>query len=88
MSSFPELFALSGRRALVTGAASGIGYAIARALADAGAELALHTARNLDAVAGYERSANDLAAEICQRGQRAIVIDAFSATDCVSTRPS
>lgn len=42
-----QLFDLSGRVALVTGASKGLGKAIALALASAGADLALH-ARNVD----------------------------------------
>ncbi|GAA3818725.1 SDR family oxidoreductase [Streptomyces phyllanthi] len=38
----PELFGLSGRRALVTGSGKGIGAALATGLAEAGAELVLN----------------------------------------------
>lgn len=48
---------LSDRVALVTGASRGIGRAVARALGSAGARVALHANRNVDA-------AQDLAAEI------------------------
>ncbi|MEY9325536.1 SDR family oxidoreductase [Sinorhizobium fredii] len=37
-----ELFDLKGRRALVTGSSQGIGFALARGLADAGAEVVLN----------------------------------------------
>ena len=37
-----DLFNLSGRRALVTGSSQGIGYALARGLAEAGATLVLN----------------------------------------------
>lgn len=37
-----ELFSLAGRRALVTGSSQGIGFALARGLAQAGAELVLN----------------------------------------------
>ena len=40
--SSPGLFSLAGKRALITGAAQGIGLTIARGLADAGAELLLN----------------------------------------------
>jgi NAD(P)-dependent dehydrogenase (short-subunit alcohol dehydrogenase family) len=43
--------ALDGKTALVTGAARGIGAAIARAAAEAGAELVLHAARPSEAMA-------------------------------------
>lgn len=41
MASLPSLFDLTGQRALVTGAASGLGLAIAEAMLEAGAEVVL-----------------------------------------------
>ncbi|SLN67887.1 Gluconate 5-dehydrogenase [Pseudoruegeria aquimaris] len=37
-----DLFSLAGRRALITGSTQGIGFALARGLAEAGAEIALN----------------------------------------------
>lgn len=42
MSNWEDRFSLSGRTALVTGASSGIGYAIAEVFADAGADIIGH----------------------------------------------
>ena len=54
-SSILDLFRLDGRVALVTGAASGLGASIATALAQAGAQVAVH---------GNRRAATDTAAAI------------------------
>ena len=43
--SIADAFRLDGRAALVTGASRGLGAAIARALADAGADVVLHSSR-------------------------------------------
>jgi 3-oxoacyl-[acyl-carrier protein] reductase len=67
-----ELFDLTGRVALVTGASSGLGVQFARALADNGAVVAL-VARRADRLAA-------LRDEIEARGGRAIAIEA-DATD-------
>jgi gluconate 5-dehydrogenase len=55
--SAEDLFSLRGRRALITGAAQGIGLTLARGLADAGAELLLNDldAAKLDATAAELR---------------------------------
>jgi NAD(P)-dependent dehydrogenase (short-subunit alcohol dehydrogenase family) len=53
-----DLFSLKGRRALITGGHMGLGITMARALADAGADVAL-ASRTLDAC---QRAAGDLAA--------------------------
>ena len=37
-----ELFSLSGKRALITGSSKGIGYALAKGLAGAGAEIVIN----------------------------------------------
>jgi 3-oxoacyl-[acyl-carrier protein] reductase len=70
-----ELFDLTGRVALVTGASSGLGVQFARALADNGAAVAL-VARRVDRLAA-------LRDEINARGGRAIAIEA-DATDRAS----
>jgi NAD(P)-dependent dehydrogenase (short-subunit alcohol dehydrogenase family) len=48
--SVKEAFSLAGRHALVTGSARGIGRAIARALAECGATVAVHGVRASDAL--------------------------------------
>ena len=55
-------FSLEGKAALLTGAGGGIGHALARALAGAGASVALH-ARTKDKLAG-------IAAELERDGGR------------------
>jgi NAD(P)-dependent dehydrogenase (short-subunit alcohol dehydrogenase family) len=65
LTEYPS-FQLSGQTALVTGAARGLGRAIALALADAGADVALGLR-----VAG---TANDLVAEIRAMGRRALAV--------------
>jgi len=63
------LFSLHGRRALVTGADSGIGRAIALGLADHGADLVLHHFGGGDAAAALRE-------EISARGRDAAVLEA------------
>ena len=60
----PVDFALTGKRALVTGASRGIGRAIALALADAGADVAV-TSRT-------GRAGDPVAAEIRRKGRRTL----------------
>ena len=60
---------LRGKRALVTGANSGIGEAIARTLAEAGADVAINYVTHGDA-------AEAIAADLRTRGVRAMVVPA------------
>src|SRR5260370_37467533 len=42
MSTFPDRFRLDGRPALITGSGRGLGWEIAKGLAEAGAQVLLH----------------------------------------------
>jgi NAD(P)-dependent dehydrogenase (short-subunit alcohol dehydrogenase family) len=70
--SVDKPFDLTGRTALVTGAARGLGRAIAIALAGAGADVALGVRRL--------HTADDLVDEIHQRGRRVVEV-AFDVSD-------
>jgi 2-deoxy-D-gluconate 3-dehydrogenase len=88
-SSILDLFRLDGRVALVTGAASGLGAAIATALAQAGAQVAVHgnrraaidtanaigaTAAAFQADLGDTQGAEKLFAEVKQRFGRVDIL--------------
>ncbi|GAA4213874.1 SDR family NAD(P)-dependent oxidoreductase [Actinocatenispora rupis] len=76
MGGVLDRFALTGRRALVTGASRGLGRAFAQALAEAGADVVL-AARGGDAV----RAAADEVAEATGRRTVGVAADVTSRTD-------
>jgi glucose 1-dehydrogenase len=69
MPRVPPQKMLLGQKALVTGASSGIGRAIAQSLADAGADVVVNYASGKD-------KALELASEIQRKGTRALAIQA------------
>lgn len=75
-SSVSELFRLDGRVALVTGASSGLGVALARAFAEAGADVSV-VARRVERL-------EETRADVERAGRRAVVVEAdvTSVDDC------
>ena len=76
-------FDLTGKVALVTGGNSGIGLGMARALAEAGADVAIwgtSTAKNAEAKAMLSTTGVRVHAELCDVGDEAAVDAAFAAT--------
>ena len=69
-------FSLRGRRALITGGSLGIGRAIARVFADAGAALAVQHAAATDDGYGRRGAAAELVDELRAAGAQAVAIDA------------
>jgi NAD(P)-dependent dehydrogenase (short-subunit alcohol dehydrogenase family) len=74
----PPAFALDGKRAIVTGASSGIGAAIAQAVAAAGADVAI-VGRNTERLARTMRSVES-------QGRRAVVLEADLTDDAARRR--
>jgi NAD(P)-dependent dehydrogenase (short-subunit alcohol dehydrogenase family) len=76
-------FDLTGKVALVTGGNSGIGLGMARALAEAGADVAIwgtNAAKNAEALAALSATGVRAHAEICDVGDEAAVEAAFAGT--------
>jgi NAD(P)-dependent dehydrogenase (short-subunit alcohol dehydrogenase family) len=79
-------FSMAGRNALVTGGSVSIGRSIALTFADAGADVAIHSAAAADAAFGLPDAARETADTIAQRGRRAAVIEADFARPGEATR--
>src|SRR5215218_4917328 len=71
-----ERFSMKGRRALVTGGSVSIGREIVLALAEAGADVALHHSQAADAAFGKPDAAKDLSALVRQMGRNVAAIEA------------
>ena len=80
-----HLFSLSGRRALITGSSQGIGFALARGLADAGAEIVLNgrdtakLATAADALVGHGATVHQLAFDATDHDGVRAAVDGFEA---------
>lgn len=72
-----DLFSLTGKRALITGSSQGIGFALARGLANAGAEIVLN---------GRDTAKLDAAAETLRAEVAVIHTLTFDATDHEAVR--
>ncbi|APO79278.1 gluconate 5-dehydrogenase (plasmid) [Rhizobium etli 8C-3] len=78
-----DLFDLTGRRALVTGSSQGIGLALARGLANAGAEIVLNgrdAAKLAEAARGLGGSTHQLAFDATDHEAVREAVDGFEAT--------
>ena len=76
-----NLFDLTGRRALVTGSSQGIGFALARGLSEAGAEVVLNgrDEAKLAAAAGSIAGARTLAFDAADHAAARAAVDRFEA---------
>mgnify|MGYP001825372807 FL=1 len=74
-----SLFDLSGRRALITGSSQGIGFALAKGLQDAGAEVVLNgrDKTKLDGAARSLGAAKTLAFDVTDHDASRAAVDAF-----------
>ena len=72
MSAPNPLFDLNGRTALITGSSQGLGFAIARGLAQAGAAIALN---------GRDETKLAAAAEVLRAEEARVTTAAFDVTD-------
>src|SRR4051794_25042159 len=75
LSGIGRLFRLDGRRALVTGASNGMGRAIALALAEFGADVAIQYLDTADRAIGAPETGASTGDEILAMGRRATLID-------------
>src|SRR5699024_3118376 len=85
--SAPMKIDLAGKTAIVTGSTIGIGYAIAKGLAQAGAAVVL----NGRSAAGVDRAVARLTAEVANADIRGVAADVGSAEGCaalVATAPA
>ena len=67
------MFDLKGKKALVTGSTQGIGYAIARAFAEAGAEVYVHCSRDLQKAQKIAKEIGAMAAVLGGKVDRIIL---------------
>jgi len=79
-------FSMAGRRALVTGGSVSIGREIVRVFAEAGADVAVHSARAADIAFGQPEAAADAVREVREKGRRGVAIDADFAEPGEATR--
>ncbi|MEM8729259.1 MAG: SDR family oxidoreductase [Pseudomonadota bacterium] len=80
-----DLFALTGRRALITGSSQGIGYALAQGLAEAGAEIVLNgrdtakLAQAAEALSAEGATVHTLAFDATDHDAVRVAVDGFEA---------